>query len=395
MYIFAPVDIIRQSIQVVQEKLKLAPAVAILGARQVGKTTIALQLANALNKPFLYLDLESSRDLAKLGEDAESFFEIHQDKLIILDEVQTQPRLFPILRSVIDRKRNKGRFLLLGSATPELIKGASESLAGRISYIDLNPLNLQEVTPGFTLHQHWYRGGYPLALLAESDKAYMDWVQSFVRSYVQSDLSMLFGYALNPEISRKLLMMLAHNHGQLLNAQDLSRSVGVTSPVVSRYIDFLVGAFLVYKLQPWFPNVSKRLVKSPKTYIKDSGLLHGLLYIESFSQLTLHPIIGASWEGYVVEQVMYHKPAQLSCYFYRTHSGAEADVVLVKGNKPVACIEIKYSNAPKPTKGFFTSISDLATKQNFIITPATDTYQHQGATVCSLQTFLNEYLPVL
>jgi predicted AAA+ superfamily ATPase len=389
------VDIIRQSIQVVQEKLKLAPAVAILGSRQVGKTTIALQLANALNKPFLYLDLESSRDLAKFGEDAESFFEYHHDKLIILDEVQTQPQLFPILRSVIDRKRSKGRFLLLGSATPELIKGASESLAGRVSYFDLNPLNLKEVTPAFTLQQHWYRGGYPLALLAETDKGYMDWVQSFIRSYVQSDLSMLFGYALNPAISQKLMMMLAHNHGQLLNAQDLSRSVGVTSPVVTRYIDFLAGAFLVYKLQPWFPNVSKRLVKSPKTYIKDSGLLHGLLFIESFSQLTLHPIIGASWEGYVVEQVMYHKPAQLSCYFYRTHSGAEADLVLVKGNTPIACIEIKYSNAPKPTKGFFSSIGDLGTKKNFIITPATDTYFHQGATVCSLKTFVDEFLSEL
>lgn len=388
-------DIIRQAIPNIQEKLKLAPAVAILGSRQVGKTTIALQLADALKKPFLYLDLESSRDLAKLANDPESFFEYHQDKLIILDEVQTMPKLFPLLRSVIDRKRSKGRFLLLGSATPELIKGAAESLAGRISYFDLNPVRLQEIPPSFTLQQHWYRGGYPLALLAETDQAYLDWVQSFIRSYVQSDLSMLFGYNLNPTISEKLMMMLAHNHGQLLNAQDLSRSVGVTSPVVTRYIDFLVGAFLVYKLQPWFPNVSKRLVKSPKTYIKDSGLLHGLLYIESFSQLTMHPIIGASWEGYVVEQVMYHKPPHLSCYFYRTHSGAEADLVLVKGNKPKACIEIKYSNAPKPSKGFFASIGDLGTKHNFIITPATDTYKHQDATVCSLQTFIEEFLPKL
>jgi predicted AAA+ superfamily ATPase len=388
-------DIIRQAVHAVQQKLKLAPAVAILGSRQIGKTTLALQLANTNNKPFLYLDLESSRDIAKLSDDPESFFDFHHDKLIILDEVQTIPRLFPLLRSVIDRKRTKGRFLLLGSATPDLIKGASESLAGRVSYYDLNPVCLQEVSSSFTMQQHWYRGGYPLALLAESDSAYLDWVQSFIRSYVQSDLSMLFGYNLNPVISEKLMMMLAHNHGQLLNAQDLSRSLGVTSPVVTRYIDFLVGAFLVYKLQPWFPNVGKRLVKSPKTYIKDSGLLHGLLYVQGFDQLTLHPIIGASWEGYVVEQIMYHKAAHLSCYFYRTHSGAEADLVLVKGNKPVACIEIKYSNAPKPSKGFFVSVDDLGTKQNFIITPATDTYKHQGATVCSLQTFLNDLLPKL
>lgn len=388
-------EIIREDIGIVNKKLDFAPAVVILGARQVGKTTLALQLAKRRNKAFLYLDMESHRDVSKLGDDAEMFFEYHQDKLIILDEIQAQPQLFPLLRSVIDKKRDKGRFLLLGSATPELVNGVSESLAGRVSYLELNPLKLREVISEFSVEHHWYRGGFPLALLSESDEVFMDWTQSFVRTYVQRDLSILFGHNLNPSISEKLLIMLANSHGQLLNVQDIARSVGVTSPVINRYIDFLSGAFLVHRLQPWFPNVPKRLVKSPKVYIKDSGLLHGLLYIESFDQLTYKPVIGASWEGYAIEQISYHKQNNIKLYFYRTHAGAEIDLVLVRSNKAVASIEIKYSNAPKPSKGFFTGINDLQTTQNFIVTPSTDTYPYGDAMVCSLQIFISQYLPQL
>ena len=388
-------EIVREDIKIIARKLDSSPAVVILGPRQVGKTTLALQLAGSRNMAFIYLDLESNRDVSKLGDDAETFFEYHHDKLIILDEIQTQPHLFALLRSVIDKKRTKGRFLLLGSATPDLVKGVSESLAGRISYLDLNPIKLREVIPKFELEHHWYRGGFPLALLAEDDLAFMDWTQSFIRSYVQSDLSILFGYNLNPAISGKLLLMLASNHSHLLNVQDIARSVGVTSPVINRYIDFLAGAFLVCKLQPWFPNVTKRLVKSPKVYIKDSGLLHSLLFIESFDQLTFNPAIGASWEGYVIEQINYHKPERIKTYFYRTHTGAEIDLVLVKSSKPVASVEIKYSNAPKPSKGFFIGIEDLKTDKNFIITPSSETYPYRNSVVCSLQYFITNYLPVL
>jgi uncharacterized protein len=388
-------EIIREDIQLIKKKLALAPAVVILGARQVGKTTLALQLARNLEEDYLYLDMESNRDVAKLGDDAETFFEYHHDKLLILDEIQTQPHLFSLLRSIIDKKRKNGRFLLLGSATPELVKGVSESLTGRVSYLELNPVKLQEIKSMFTMEHHWYRGGFPLALLAENDASFMDWTQSFIKTYVQRDLSTLFGYNLNPVISQKLLLMLANNHGQLLNAQDLARSIGVTSPVINRYINFLEGAFLVYSLPPWFPNVTKRLVKSPKVYIKDSGLLHGLTNIESFEQLTFNPIIGASWEGYAIEQVSYHKQSNTDTYFYRTQTGAEVDLVLVKANKPIACIEIKYSNAPKPAKGFFIGKNDLQAAKSFIVTPSSDTYPYRDAMVCSLQDFITNHLPQL
>jgi uncharacterized protein len=388
-------EILREDIQLIKKKLALAPAVVILGARQVGKTTLALQLARNLEEDYLYLDMESNRDVAKLGDDAETFFEYHHDKLLILDEIQTQPHLFLLLRSIIDKKRKNGRFLLLGSATPELVKGVSESLTGRVSYLELNPVKLQEIKSMFTMEHHWYRGGFPLALLAENDASFMDWTQSFIKTYVQRDLSTLFGYNLNPVISQKLLLMLANNHGQLLNAQDLARSIGVTSPVINRYINFLEGAFLVYSLPPWFPNVTKRLVKSPKVYIKDSGLLHGLTNIESFEQLTFNPIIGASWEGYAIEQVSYHKQSNTDTYFYRTQTGAEVDLVLVKANKPIACIEIKYSNAPKPAKGFFIGKNDLQAAKSFIVTPSSDTYPYRDAMVCSLQDFITNHLPQL
>lgn len=388
-------EILRKDINTINDKLDITPAVVILGARQVGKTTLALQVAKSRNKDFLYLDLESNRDVSKLGDDPETFIEYHQDKLIILDEIQTQPHLFSLLRSLIDKNRNKGRFLLLGSASPNLVKGVSESLAGRISYFDLNPLKLSEVSSKFPQETHWFRGGFPLALLSKNDAAFTDWSESFIRTYVQSDLSYLFGHNLNPSISEKLLIMLANNHGNLLNVQNLSRSIGVTAPIINRYLDFLEGAFLIYRLHPWFPNVSKRLVKSPKVYIKDSGLLHSMLNIETFAQLTFNPAIGASWEGYAIEQILYHKKQTLKPYFYRTHTGSEIDLVLVYANKPVVSIEIKYSNAPKPSKGFFIGTNDLQTNKNFIITPNSDTYPLKNAIVCKLESFINEFLEEL
>lgn len=388
-------EIQREDIQLIKKKLELAPAVVMLGARQVGKTTLALQIAKNQTKPFLYLDMESRRDVAKLGDDPETFFEYHQDKLIVIDEIQAQPHLFSLLRSIIDKKRENGRFLLLGSATPAMVKGVSESLTGSVSYADLQPLKWGEVHNVVGMEHHWYRGGFPLALLAANDAAFSDWTQSYIRTYVQSDLSQLFGYQLNPTISEKLLVMLANSHGQLLNYQDLARSIGVTSPVVNRYTDFLEGAFLVYRLQPWFANVTKRLVKSPKLYIKDSGILHGLLSVESFGMLTLNPVIGASWEGYAIEQIICHKNQNLMPYFYRTHTGAEIDLLLIRAGKPVASVEIKYSNAPRVGKGFYVGISDLATTQNFVITPDSDTFPIHNAIVCSLKTFLEKFLPQL
>lgn len=383
----------RADIELLAEKLQYSPAVAILGARQVGKTTLALQAAKLLQKEYLYLDLESGLDLAKLSDDPETFLDFYKDKLVILDEVQVMPVLFTRLRSIIDRHRVNGRFLLLGSASPHLVNGVSESLAGRVSYLDLNPFRLSELYPDFAQQKHWFRGGFPRAILANSDAEYQDWASGFVRSYVERDLSHLFGYNLNPEINRKLWLMLAHLHSSILNTEDLGRSLGVTAPVAARYTDFITGAFLTYKLLPWHTNNGKRLVKSPKIYIKDTGLLHHLHRINTLEDLLLHPIVGASWEGYVIEQIMYHKPAELDLYYYRTHSGTEVDVVLVQGNRPISCIEIKYSNAPKVNKGFFIGIEDLATEKNYIITPGSDTYPLKQAVVCSLWDFIQGHLP--
>lgn len=388
-------EIIRDDISLLHSKLGMAPAVVILGPRQVGKTTFAIQAAKSLQKDFLYIDMESGQDIAKLGDDPESFFDFYKDKLVIIDEVQAMPVLFSRLRSIIDRNRTNGRFLLLGSASPNLVYGVSESLAGRVSYIDLHPLKLNEVTPNHNWQFHWYRGGFPKAFLAETDAAFLDWMDSYIRTYIQTDLSTLFGYNLNPSITRKLWYMLAHTHGGVTNIQDLSRSVGVTSPVINRYIDFLEGAFLVYKLHPWANNAGKRLVKAPKVYVKDTGILHGLLGIKSIDHLTLNPMIGASWEGYVIEQIMYHADPNISFYFYRTHTGTEIDLVLVKSGKPIAAIEIKYSNVPTPSKGFYIGINDLGTKNNFIITPSSDFYPQKNAFVCSLTEFIKNQLPNL
>ena len=372
-------------------KLNDFPAVVLLGARQVGKTTIAKKIAELSNKEFIYLDLESIKDVNKLNDDPETFFAYHEDKLIILDEIQTQPYLFSVLRSVIDKNRNNGRFLMLGSASPELVKGVSESLAGRVLYFDMNPLNLEEIKPFYSMETHWFRGGFPLALIAKSDQLFLDW-SNFIRSYVSFDLSKLFAYQLNSTTIHKLLIMLSYQQGQTMNMQDFSRSIGVSSPIISRYIDFLEAAFLVNRLQPWFQNVNKRLVKSPKVYIRDSGLLHTLSNVENFSQLTLNPIIGSSWEGYVVSQISYLKPKNIQLYFYRTQTGSEIDLVLVKGNRAVASIEIKYSNAPKPSKGFFIGIEDLQTEKNFLVTPTSDTYPIKKAIVCNLDVFISEFL---
>lgn len=344
---------------------------------------------------YLYLDMESGQDIAKLGDDPEFFLEFYKDKLVIIDEVQAMPVLFSSLRSIIDRNRTNGRFMLLGSATPHLVHGISESLAGRVNYIDLHPLRLQEITPNYNMQFHWYRGGFPKAFLAKNDAAFIDWMESYIRTYIQIDLSTLFGYNLNPSITRKLWYMLAHVHSGVANIQDLSRSVGVTAPVINRYIDFLEGAFLIYKLHPWSNNAGKRLVKAPKIYIKDSGILHGLLGIKSLDDLVLNHMVGASWEGYVIEQIKYHANPNINFYFYRTHTGTEIDLLMVKAGKPIAAIEIKFSNVPTPSKGFYIGINDLNTKQNFIVTPSSDTYPHKNAMVCSLQVFIKEYLPNL
>lgn len=365
---------------------------AVLGARQVGKTTLAKQIAASQKKPTLYLDLENPLDARKL-DDAYTFLTDNKDKCIIIDEVQTIPSLFAVLRSVIDADRKNGRFILLGSASPALVKGVSESLAGRIAYRELTPISLLELPEKITLDKHWLRGGFPIPLQARTDKAATEWMSGFIRSYVERDLNTLFNINLTSNILSRMLSMLAHINGNVWNAELVARSLGITAPTVNRYIDFLQGAFLVHKLPSFHVNVKKRLVKAPKIYIRDSGMLHQLSHVSSINSLRGNPVVGASWEGYVVEQIVRLKPPETELFYYRTQTGAEMDMVLVRGTQPIAAIEVKLSNAPHISKGNLQSMDDLQTKKNFIIVPDVEEYKtKEKIIICGIHTFLSKHL---
>jgi predicted AAA+ superfamily ATPase len=373
--------------------MKQFPAVAILGARQVGKTTLAKSIAASQKRPVLYLDLENPIDVKKL-DDPFSFLNENKDKCILIDEVQTIPRLFSVLRSIIDADRRNGRFILLGSASPTLVKGVSESLAGRIAYRELSPVGLMELPEKISIEKHWFRGGFPLSLLARSEVQAHEWLDSFIRSYIERDLGSLFGVELTSGIIRRMLSMLAHLHGNVWNAEMLARSLGLSAPTVNRYADFFEGAFLLHKLPPFFINTRKRLVKSPKVYLRDSGLLHRVAGISGLTNLKGHPLVGASWEGYVLEQIRQAKKQQHDLYYYRTQAGAEYDVVIADGIHPKAAVEIKLNNAPVMSKGNMQSIVDLGTKKNFVITPSVEEYKNKdGIIITGLRTFIDKHLP--
>ncbi|WP_316844848.1 ATP-binding protein [Pedobacter psychrodurus] len=381
--------IIRNLASQLRNRLKKSPAVGILGPRQVGKTTLAKELSN----DYIYLDMENPRDVAKL-QDAYTFFESLQDHTVIIDEVQLLPTLFSLLRPLIDAKRTPGRFILLGSASPELVKGVSETLAGRISYNELCTIGLTELPDTIGLEEHWFRGGFPESLLSENDLLSKEWIDDFIVSYVERDLAKMFGVDLAPTLLRNFWSMLAHLNGNLFNGESFARSLGVSAPTVNRYLDFLEGGFLIRRLQPWFVNAKKRLIKSPKTYIRDTGILHRLLNIPGYSDLFGHPGVGASWEGYVIEQIYQVKEKQTELFFYRTQTGAECDLILVQGVTPVACIEIKLSNAPSVSKGFISCIKDLEPKYRYIITPNSETYLSSNEiTVTNIRNFLLDILP--
>ena len=375
--------------------MKHFPAVAILGARQVGKTTLARQIAAKHKKPVLYLDLENPLDVRRLA-DPYTFLTENKNRLIIIDEVQTIPSLFSVLRSVIDENRKNGRFILLGSASPELVKGVSESLAGRIAYRELSPVNYKELSEDIPRNKHWLRGGFPPALLSRTDKAATEWMTGFAKSYIERDLSKLFGVEFSSSVISRLLSMLSHINGSVWNAEMIARSLGVTAPTVNRYMDFLEGAFLIHRLPAFHINTRKRLVKAPKVYIRDSGLLHNLSSVQTMNQLKGHPIAGSSWEGYMVEQVNQLKPKDTELYYYRTQAGAELDMVIAKGIKPLACIEVKMNNAPVITKGNYQSFADLKTKKNFVVVPDVDQYKtKEGIIICNMDTLLTKHLSKL
>lgn len=377
--------------------LRFNPVVAVLGARQIGKTTLAKLYAKKSKKAVLYLDLELESHYNRLQQDAESYLLKNKDKLIILDEVQRMPKLFALLRALVDIDRKPARFLLLGSSSPHLIKGVSESLAGRISYLDLGGINLMEAKKSKIKQDTlWLKGGFPIALSLKTSSAVSNWYNQLIKSYAERDMNELFGIEFSAVTIRNFWNMLAHNNGGIWNKENYSRSLGVSAPTVGRYLEYMEGAFLLTRLQPWFPNTKKRLVKAPKIYIRDSGILHTLLRIGDIHDLFGHPGVGASWEGFVIEQIRQLKPEAADLYFYRSHQGTEADLIVVKGMKPIACIEIKLSTAPQVSKGFLQSIVDLKTKKNFLIMPSGDAFtQKNDITICSLQEFLASHLSTL
>ncbi|MDJ0765403.1 MAG: ATP-binding protein [Myxococcota bacterium] len=356
----------------VAQQLTQSPAVAILGPRQSGKTTLAKQLVST-SEAAVYLDLENPADLVKL-DDPVAYFALHEDKLICLDEIQRIPDLFTTLRSAIDNRDRNGHFLILGSASPELIRQSSETLAGRIAYRHLTPFLLTELKPQ-QMRELWLRGGFPRSFLAPTIEASDDWRRDFIRTFLEQDLGML-GFRLPPVRLGRFWRMCAHAHGSLANYSKLANSLDVSSPTIRSYLDVLQHTFMIRTLEPYAANVKKRLIKSPKVYIRDSGVLHTLLGIRTHDELLSHPGRGGSFEGFVIENTLaFANRCQAS--FYRTRAGAEIDLVLERGQHTIA-IEIKASTAPRTSKGFRNALEDVAPDEAFIVAPIDDSFPIKG-----------------
>jgi len=353
------------------------PAIALLGPRQAGKTTLALEMAGLRigGRDTLYLDLESEQDRAKLAQ-PELYLGEHLDKLVILDEVHRAPALFPVLRGLIDRSRRAGQgaglYLLLGSASLDLLKQAGETLAGRISYLELTPLTVREAAD-IAPDTVWLRGGFPESLLAPSDARSLRWRQDFIRSYLERDIPQ-FGPRIAAETLRRFWGMLAHHQGGLLNTAQFARNLGVDGKTAAGYLDLLVDLLLVRRLPPWHANLGKRLVKSPKVYVRDSGLAHALLGIADKENLLSHPVIGQSWECFVIENLLAAAPEGVQGYFYRSSGGAEIDLLLHWPDGRHWAIEIKRSLSPKLERGFHSACADLQPARQFVVYPGDERY---------------------
>lgn len=360
----------------VRAALQRSPAVALMGPRQVGKTTLAISISAII--PSVYIDLENSLDQARV-RDIAAFHGENREKLIILDEVQRLPEVFVELRGIIDKERRKGRktgqFLFLGSASIDLLRQSSESLAGRIAYIELHPVDLLEFAGNSTdkMQRLWVRGGFPESLLAASDADSMHWRRDFIRTYLERDIPQL-GPRIPAETLERFWIMLAHNQGTLLNAAQMARSLEVSGVTVGRYLDLMVDLLLVRRLRPWTANVGKRLVRSPKTYIRDSGITHALLNISHYNDLLGHPVVGGSWEGFVIENILSVMPDHAQAYYYRTSGGAEVDLVLEFSGRERWAIEIKRSSAPALSKGFHAACEDIKARKRYIVYSGADTF---------------------
>ncbi len=374
--------------------LAWSPIVGLVGSRQVGKTTLAKHLQTLLQKPTLYLDLELRADFFKL-DDAQSYLSGHADKCVIIDEIQVRPELFALLRALTDQQRTPARFILLGSASPHIVKLNTETLAGRIAYHELPPFSFSEIRHLFSMEKHWLQGGFPGSLLAPEPLISRKWLDDFVETFIHRDLARL-GFTVPGGMLRNLLSMLAHLHGGVFNLSSLASSLGVTHPTVGKYLELLEGCFLVRRLPPYFKNMGKRLVKSPKIYLRDSGLYHHLLRVFDLETLRGNPVIGASWEGYAIEQIIREAPEFSDFYFYRTQNGAEVDLLMVTPSGKLACFEIKFSTSPTISKGFFQCMDDLKPDFKYVITPGGECFDRgQGLRVCPLDAFLEKELPGL
>lgn len=354
------------------------PAVGVLGTRQVGKTTLAEEIAASIKPEPIYLDLESPADQAKLKE-AEDYFELHKGKLIILDEIQRVPELFQILRGVIDRRRRQGmkagQFLILGSASLDLLKQSSETLAGRIAYKELPGLTASEVAAQGQgdLDSLWLRGGFPDSFLAKNDEASLRWRLNFISTYLERDVPQ-FGPRIPAVTLRRLWTMLAHSQGGQLNIAKLGSNLDVSAMTAKRYIELLEDLLLIRTLRPWSGNVGKRLVKAPKIYIRDSGLTHALLNLTTLDDVLGHPVVGSSWEGFVIENLISCLPVGVTPWFYRTSAGAEIDLVIEYSNKKKYAIEIKRSLSPSVSKGFHLGYEDVGATNRFIVYPGKERF---------------------
>jgi len=365
----------RRALQSVERALSRQAAVALIGPRQVGKTTLALAIGETV--PSLYLDLEAREDQAKLSAPA-LFLGAYADRLVILDEIHRAPELFQTLRGLIDEGRRQGRgagrFLILGSASIDLLRQSGESLAGRIAYIEMGPLEVLEVS-GDRQDQDrlWQRGGFPGSYLARDDAESLAWRTDFIRTYLERDVPQ-FGPRIPSETLGRLWTMLAHGQASLLNASRLAASLAVSAPTVTRYIDLLVDLLLVRRLQPFSANLGKRLVKSPKLFIRDSGVLHALLGIGDYNALSGHPVVGASWEGFVIENLLAAAPANARASFYRTAAGAEIDLLLELPGHGLWAVEIKRGAAARPERGFHIACDDLRPARRFVVHGREDRY---------------------
>ncbi len=368
------------------------PAVTLLGARQVGKTTLAKTIAKGLDS--IYLDLEAPEDLLKLSDPA-VFLRAYSEKLVILDEIQRAPDLFPVLRGIIDRNREKGRksgqFLFLGSASMDLMRQTSESLAGRISYVYMGGLSVLETgKESQTTHKLWLRGGFPESYLAADDAQSMDWLEDLIRTYLERDLPQL-GFRVPAIRMRRLWTMLAHLQGEPVNYSKLGANLEIDGKTVNNYIDILSDLLLVRRLEPWHANVKKRLIKSPRYYIRDSGILHRLLGIDHYDALLSNPVLGKSWEGFVVENIHAILPRRAETYFYRTVAGAEVDLVIKLPSSEIWAVEIKYGSAPKLGKHYSAICDDVGATRKFIVYGGDDEFPvSHDVTVISLLRFLQK-----